>query len=258
MTGNREDEGGRAEHAKTANDVAGGSDPPLTADQQALVESVDGLVESRVAWHLARWPSAVHIADDLVSAGKREVTETSRRYSPKFGATFKTYVRYAVDGAITDTIAQEARQQKIRVAGEACLRVGAFAHPLAEEDSIDPLVDDEVSADLKFRHAMGDKMMGAVLAFALQLDELLDRQMDPERVAALRRLVSALREALSHFSPRDQEMLRCLYALGMDLGEVAERFGLAYPTVKVRHAKLLGKLREDLVALGFSSSGGGE
>jgi RNA polymerase sigma factor (sigma-70 family) len=241
-----------------ATEAPASGDPPLTVEQQALVRSVDGLVESRVAWHVARWPAAVHLADDLVSAGKREVTETSRRYSAKFGTTFKTYVRYAVDGAIVDAIAQEARQQKIRIAGEACLRVGAFTHPPADEDTLDPLVDDDVAADVKLRRAMGDKMMGAVLAFALHVEELVDRQMDPERTAALRGLVAALRGVLSHFSARDQEMLRCLYALGMDLGEVAERFGLAYPTVKVRHAKILGRLREDLAALGFSSSSGGE
>ncbi len=258
MISDREDDIREEAQATSANDAGAGNDAPLTVEQQALVRSVEGLVEKRVAWHLASWPSAIHLADDLVSAGKREVAETSRRYSPKFGTTFKTYVRYAVDGAIVDAIAQEAKQQKLRIAGEACLRVGAFSQPLAGEDTLDPMVDDERAADRKLRHAMGDKMMGAVLAFALQVEELLDQQRDPERAAALRRLVTALRDVLSRFPPRDQEMLRCLYALGMDLGEVAERFGLAYPTVKVRHTKLLGRLREDLAELGFSSSSGGE
>lgn len=255
MTGRPDDED--AANAKKNADGAA-TDLPLTGEQQKLVRSVDGLVESRVAWHLSRMPAALHMADDLVSVGKREVTETSRRYSAKFGTTFKTYVRYSVDGAILDAIAHETRQQSFRTAAEASIRFGAFAQPPAEEDALEVMEDDEVRADHKLRRALGAKAMGAALAFALQLEDLLDEQMDPERTAALRRLRDALRDALAAFPPRDQEMLKCLYADGLDLGEVAERLGLAYPTVKVRHAKLLGKLRETLASRGFSSSSGGE
>ena len=233
-----------------------GEPQPLTEAQQALVHSVGGLVESRVAWHLSRTPTAVHLADDLVSIGKREVIETSRRYSPKFGATFKTYVRYALDGAIVDAITRESRQQSFKVAAEASIRYGVLSQPSPDEDALDALEDDEIQANRKLRRALGARAMGAALAFALQLEDLLERQADPERVAALRRLREALKEALFAFPERDREMLRCLYAEGMDLGEVAAKLGLAYVTVKVRHARLLGKLREALTSRGFGSSGG--
>ncbi len=231
---------------------------PLTPEQQARVRTADGLVESRVAWHLSKIPAALHLADDLLGVGRRALTEASRRYSARFGTTFKTFARYPVDGAILDAIAHEAREHDFKSASEACLRAGALAQPNPSEDTLDPMVDDEISADRKLRHAMGHKAMGAALAFVLQLEERLDQELDPERRAALQRLAGALRASFGRLPERDQEMLRCLYARGMDLGEVAEQLGLAYPTVKVRHARVLGMLRDDLTTQGFSSSSGGE
>ncbi len=233
-------------------------DSPLTAEQQALVRKADGLVESRVAWHLSRVPAAMHIADDLVGAAKRALTEASRRYSARFGATFTSFARYAIDGAILDEIAREARQHTLQSASTACLRFGALAHPVSKDEELDPMADDEVSAAVKLRRALRAKALGAALALALQMEELWADQVDPEGAAAFRRLAEALQGVLARLSARDQEMLRCLYAGGMDLGAVAEKLGLAYPTVKVRHAKLLAKLREDLEAAGFSSALGGE
>lgn len=264
MSHERDGEGSPSEPAgpvigeENDNGGEGNTDAPLTPEQQRLVRTVDGLVERRVAWHLSRFPLAMHIAEDLVATGKREVTEASRRYKARYKTAFSTYVRYALDGAILDAMGREARQQKLRFAGEACLRMGALAHPLADEDTLDPMVDDEIGAERKLCHALGGKALGAALAFAFQLDEMLEQQVDPERVAALRRLGGALREALSRLPARDQQMLRCLYAGGMDLGEVAELLGLAYPTIKVRHSKVLGMLRDDLTTQGFSSSSGGE
>lgn len=233
-------------------------DTPLTPEQRALVQTAEGLAESRVAYHVARAPKAVHLSDDLVSAAKRRLTEAARRYSPKFGATFRTYARYSIDGAILDEIAREARQADLRIAGAMCLRLGALSHPSAREDTLDAMVDDETAADTKLRRSLRARAVGAALAFAMQLEELVDDQVDPEHAAAVRKLGDALKTVLRTLPPRDQEMLRCLYAGGMDLGAVAERFGLAYPTVKTRHAKILGQLREALSVLGFSSSSGAE
>jgi RNA polymerase sigma factor (sigma-70 family) len=263
MNDEQQRQGHEGEHDETGEtdetDETGPADsdgPPLTAEQQARVRTADGLVESRVAWHLSKTPAALHLADDLLGVGRRALTEASRRFSTSFLTAFKTYARYPVDGAILDAIAREAREHDFKSASAACLRAGALAHPTSPEDTVDPMADDEVSADRKLRRALGQKAVAAALAFVLQLEERLEQELDPERRAALRRLGGALGAAFGRLPERDQEMLRCLYALGMDLGEVASLLGLAYPTVKVRHAKVLGLLRDDLTTQGFSSSVG--
>lgn len=239
------------------------SGPPpgaeLTRDQQGLVASVKGLVEARVAWHLARTRHRRRASDfgkELIAEGHAAVTECGRRYDAKHGASFATFARHRVDGAILDAMRKESRHLGLRFAADVAVRWGAHVHELPADGTLRPDEDDEVVADQKFRTAMRAKMMAAVLALAAEVDNLEREQADPEAAAALRPMREALRAERGGLAERQQQIVDCVYERGMDLRDAAETVGLAYPTVKVLHAKIMQSLRAGLEARGFSSIDG--
>lgn len=232
------------------------ADAELTREQQALVASVTGLVEARVAWHLARTRHRRKSSDfgsELIAAGHAAVTECGRRYDVKHGASFATFARYRLDGAILEALRKEARHFGLRLAANEAARWGAHAHELPADGTLRADADDEVSADQKFRVAMRAKTMAAVMALAAEVEHQELVQPDPEAAATLRPMTDALRAERGKLAERQQQIVECVYERGMDLRDVADSIGLAYPTVKVLHAKIMQTLRAGLEARGFSS-----
>ena len=101
---------GVAAYAETAEDTAadaavaksdGGPDYTLTIDQQ--IEQYLPLVK-RIAYHLmSRLPPSVQ-QDDLIQAGLIGLLEALRNYDATQGASFQTYARIRIRGAMLDEI----------------------------------------------------------------------------------------------------------------------------------------------------------
>lgn len=225
---------------------------PLTAEQQSLIRSAEGLVKERVAWHVARTGFA-WLAGDMTGAANEAVNRCARRFSAKWQTLFTTYARHRIDGAILDLLVAEARQHGYRRAAQAAVRWGVALAEVSGDEGLDARRDDEAAADAKLRAALKKKGVSAMLALAHEVEELSARQIDPERAAAMRPAAEAVRRHRESLPPRDQRLLACVYEQGLTLDEAAAELGLAYPTTKVLHAKLLRRLREAMAERGVAS-----
>lgn len=227
-------------------------DPVLSPEQRALAAEVGDLVEERVAWHV-RHSGATWLAAEMRSVGEQAVVESARRFSGELRASFRTFATYRVNGAILDLLRAEARQRGLYAAASAAARWGVHVCETDREDILDPLRDDETIAGAKLRRALDGKLLSAVLALAAEVQDRASAQLDPEQVAAFRPATEALRRVREELTEREQTILACVYDRGLDLHDAANEVGLAYPTVKVLHAKLIHRLRETMTAGGVSS-----
>jgi RNA polymerase sigma factor (sigma-70 family) len=228
------------------------SDPPLTPEQRARVGEAKGLVDERVGWHVRR-TGFTWLAAEMKSAGEQAVVESARRYSPKWRTTFRTFATYRVNGAILDFLRAEARQRGLRAAAGAAARWGVHVPETTGDDALDPMSDDEAAAGVKLRRALEGRMLSAAMALAAEVQARAAAQPDPEQIAECRPATEALRRVRGALTEREQTILSCVYDRGLDLHDTAVEVGLAYPTVKVLHAKLLHRMRDVMTSRGVHS-----
>ncbi len=223
----------------------------LTPEQSALLSALPpSFVTERTDYHVHRTPRFGRFRTDFLSAGNEALAKAALSFSPKFGTSFSTWARSHVDWAILTTLRREARHEGLREAGAVALRMGVLTGPPTADDKLDPSTDDEVAAKTKLQGSLRTRSTAAILALSAEVCRLEQAEVDPADVAALRPLVAATRTLRAELPPREQEILRLVYDCDLLLSEVAAALGLAYPTVKVLHAKLLKKLRAQLEALG--------
>ena len=227
---------------------------PLTAAQRALAGSVPGLVKDRVAWHVRRRPWAHHYARDLGSVGLLAVEEAARTYSAKHGTAFSSWARSIVDFAILEAIRRESRHQDLRDATALAAQWGTLSCAPPDDEKLCADQDDEVVAEGKLRTVLKAKFISAAVALSVEREEAAQK-LDPESLAARRPVARAVRVLRDKLPPRQQQLLACVYDRRMRLPEAAVELGLAYPTVKAMHGKVLRGLYEQLVGLGFTELG---
>ena len=73
----------------------------MTPEQSRLCEEHIALARRRAAWACVGKPPHVR-SDDLLSAALEGLTQAALRYRPGAGASFPTWARRRIDGAITD------------------------------------------------------------------------------------------------------------------------------------------------------------
>jgi DNA-directed RNA polymerase specialized sigma subunit len=205
-----------------------------------------------VAWHLSRTPAARHIADELTAAAQLAALEAARSYSAKHGTSRATWTRTNVDWAIRELIRVEARHRGLQESLTAALSWGAEVYEPSDEEKLQSLHDAETEADAKLRSVLRARAASAAVAIAVEVEEIAQSHLNPEEVAALRPLAVEMRRAREELAPRHKQLLSCVYDRRMSLHETAVELGLAYPTVKVLHGKILRGLYAALVARGFA------
>lgn len=223
--------------------------PALTPDRQALVDSLGRFPEDEAA-SIAASKGVGYLVGELKAVAKLGAARAAATYTPVDGATFIDLAKYHVRGAVYDYLRHEGRQQSFHRAGQMAAH-HAFVHVApSREETIDPRRDDEGACRQKLSAYASAKLAAITLAFWMEAEMT---QPDPESAAMLRPFFSAMREDVAALRTTDQEFLRLVYAEGMDLRDAAERVGIAYPTAKVRHRKILHRLRECIERRGLST-----
>lgn len=231
---------------------SGGSREGPSPVQEHPAKSGEDLVRARVAWHLSRTPAARHIADELTAAARLAVEEAARSYSAKHGTSRATWARTNVDWAIREAIRVEARHHGLQESLAAALSWGAEVVEPSDEERLSSLHDAETEADAKLRSVLRARAASAAVAIAVEVEEIAQSHLNPEEVAALRPLAAAMRRARDDLAPRHKQLLSCVYDRRMSLHQTAVELGLAYPTVKALHGKILRGLLATLAARGFT------
>ncbi len=225
----RPEEGGESGDAGPASAVR-----PLTAEQQALVESGLPLLAACAASVVRSFHYLPIEAEELLAPGAIALREAAIAYDAGSHATFATYARYHIRGRMVDAIRAEhfslrARMERSMDRGMAFCESHQVTEPGAPGDP------DEQTLAATHR-GLAEALAASVIAGTLALTEE-----SPEEVAVLR---IALREGMGTLLPVEQEVVRLYYEEGMTLDEIAAETRVHMTTVKRRHGNALRKLRK--------------
>lgn len=224
--------------------------PDRTAEKHALVASL-GRLPVDLARSIAVREGAFHLLDDLVAAATAAGPRAAASYKPVEGVPFSEFAKHHIRGAVYDLLRHEGRQRTFRRAAEMAAHHAYVQVAPSREDAVNPRVDDEAACRRKLSGYASAKLSAITVALWLEAEKT---EPDPEAAAALRPFVDAMRAEVALFRPSDQVLLRCVYEAGMTLEEAAREAGIAHPTAKVRHRKLLARLRESFEARGLGGS----
>jgi RNA polymerase sigma factor for flagellar operon FliA len=239
------------------------SAPVTLPDRSAGLREHQALVRS-IAWRLrGRVPPSVEL-DDLVQAGLIGLDEAITRFQDDRGASFETYARRRIEGAmldelrLSDTLSRQARarQREIREA------VRRLEHRLGR-----PPRSKEVATELgwtlaEFHRSMAEVGQGTLRygqedvqqieeESALELADrergtLLDACRGPFGALQMRQRLAALGQALERLESRERAIMEMIYDADMGVEEIGADLGMSPSRVSQLHKAIVAKLRQRL------------
>lgn len=227
---------------------------PQLPDSDVLVVQHAALVK-RIAYHLvARLPASV-VVDDLIQAGMIGLLDAARQYRAVQGASFETYARTRIRGAMWDEIrrndwAPRSVHRKAREAAEAAraveARLGRDAHPaeIAMElgisgDEYGQIVNDASSCrllSLEELMSIGD----------VHDDGLARDGADPAGQLAKVDLFERVVEAIDGLPERERLLLSLYYEQDLNMREIGAVLGVSESRICQLHGQAMVRLRARL------------
>jgi RNA polymerase sigma factor for flagellar operon FliA len=220
--------------------------------------SPDELAEQhlRLVMHIARdfqkrLPPSIDF-DDLVGAGNLGLVEAARRFNPSRGASFATFARHRIRGAIADILRKLdpvshylRRQQKTAERTISALTVTKRRPPTEREIArrLRLRMDDwrKLSRTL---YEAGCSVNGFASQGTVPLDYLASRGPDPERQAAAAELRHMLGGALQVLPPRERHVIHSYDFEGWTLKRIGAELGVNESRVCQIRSAALKRLRQ--------------
>lgn len=132
---------------------------------EELLKEYDAVIRKAAGYHYykGKWRSSILELDDLIQAGRIALVKASRRYDPEQGASFNTYFRLVLAGALQDEIRTFQRES----------RHGAYAIHVPFDQEVHAMTSEDTAEDLALREEV---------TVAISLLSLRDRQMLEQRL----------------------------------------------------------------------------
>ncbi len=224
------------------------------ASRDELVERHQSLVVHIARDFERRLPACVSF-EDLVSAGNLGLVEAARRFNTSEGASFPTFARYRIRGAIMDSLRRiDPLSRRLRsfqrVASQAAetltMRLGRRPRD-SEVAAYAGLPLCRFERLLRELHEAGGSITGVSRneACVYPLDLIPARSGDPERLAAMAELRDTVNDALGKLPRRYRAVIRLYHFDGLTMSRIGAKLGISEGRVSQIHAGAIRRLRED-------------
>lgn len=199
-----------------------------------------------------------HVAlDDLHSAGLVGLLQAMRSYRPNSGATFETFARFRIRGAVLDELRRmdwvpRSVHDKARKLEEALTKLEQKIGRVPTEAELAREL--KVSVD-EYRQLLDDVRPAAFL----HLDSLLhpdsgdptllhecvpdEQQEIPAEAASKRELIQLVMDRLEHLPTMQKKVLSLYYCEDLRLKEIAAIFGLTESRISQIHSQAILAIR---------------
>jgi RNA polymerase sigma factor for flagellar operon FliA len=200
-----------------------------------------------------RLPPGVNFGD-LVGAGNLGLVEAARRFDPAKGASFATFARHRIRGAIIDSLRRlDPVSRRLRSFQKAAKQAtDALTVKLGREPS-----NAEVAAQVglaAYRFERLSRELGEVGCDAtgfvpakpvlFSVDGLPARSDSPDRRVELAELRKTLVGALQTLPQRDRMVVRWRHFDGLTVGCIAAKLGISESRTNQIHSAAIRRLRE--------------
>lgn len=214
-------------------------------------------VVSRIAGAL---PSHV-CRDDLESAGLVGLHSAVQRYNPKFGATFETYARVRIRGAILDELRE--LDWVPRSVHTKARKVEAARQKLEQVKGTEP-TDEDMAEELQLGivdyHSLLNSIQPPVFIHldserdadsngsALRHESIIDEgQIDPSQSAMMREITRIATDWPDVLPEAQRRVLTLYYFEDLDMCEVGKLLGLTTSRISQLHTQAILSLRQFLL-----------
>ncbi|XXX72625.1 sigma-70 family RNA polymerase sigma factor [Sorangium sp. So ce134] len=198
---------------------------PLSPDQQALVAQAVPLAE-RLCDHFLRRTRARYMADDLRSAAFQALHEAAIAYDPARGVPFPAYAWRRVDGALSDTLRQEAKHWR-------AARDDAYDAAEAVHDTSDLLADGDAETTAQVDGMADEVAAAAVLGLAGRALRAAGEEGERLR-ATYGRAIRAVEAALSRLTEEERRVLLLHHVEERTWQAIGDALGCSESTAKRR------------------------
>jgi RNA polymerase sigma factor for flagellar operon FliA len=192
--------------------------------------------------------------DELVGAGNLGLVEAAHRFNPAKGASFRTFARHRIRGAITDSLRSvDPVSRCLRSRQKAAER--AVSELAASKQR--PPTEREIANRLKLRvndwrklsrtlYEAGCPVNGHAPGATgpIELDHLPSRWPDPEQSAAIAELRDGITEAAQTLPPRYRTVIMLYHFDGWTMRQIGTHLGVNESRVSQIHAGAMRRLRE--------------
>ena len=188
-------------------------------------------------------PSFVEL-EDLEGFGMIGLVESSRRFDATRGVQFKTFAYYRIRGAIYDGIRKMAWFEKDP---DRDVTYDAASNEIFSESAAGYRTD-QGSVDLETEiQGARETIVRLAGARLLSLDhesmgEIADSGQNPEEIAALSRVMEALKECVQELDEKERAVIESYYFQHMTLEDAGARLGLSKSWTCRVHARALKSL----------------
>ena len=218
---------------------------PLTREQAARVERTVGEV-TKIARSLQNRLPSVPL-EELESAGREGLVKAALRYDPDNEVPFRAFAHYRIRGAMIDLARTNGRAGRQHKRAMKSLEASqALLEQASESAAGDRRALEQRVATVR---RLVEKTSAAVLmsrASAKDAETVADDVDSPESTAIGNQLRERLEDAMGRCNPDERDMLRALYFDDVPMREYAKSVGVNASTVSRRHARVLGRLAEEL------------
>lgn len=207
----------------------------------------------KIAYNLAR--RSDDPVEDIIQVGSIGLIKAIDNYSPRHGASFKTYATYYITGEIRHYLRDRAKLVKVpREIYELSYRVNTFIKELTEKIG-NPPTDDEIAQEMRITSAqvqeaqtverrttpvsMNEVSFDGDIPFSLE-EKIPDKDYEEVFENFENRII--LNEAIRILDEQEREIIEMNFFEGASQREIAERLGLTKMQVSRVVKKALKKL----------------
>ncbi len=223
---------------------------PGGAVENELIEQYLPLVKTVVGRLAMTLPTHVN-SDDLYSAGLVGLLNAVRRFNPKSGASFESYARVRIRGAVLDELrrldwvprsvhdkakkVEKTMQELIQTNGNLPTEAEMARALKISVDEYGELLDEIRPASYVCLDSVQSNSETGN-AYEVIAD---DSQVDPQEGTSLREMASLLEEKLRQLPEAQRKVLALYYFEDLRLREIAEAFGVTESRICQIHAQAI-------------------
>jgi RNA polymerase sigma factor for flagellar operon FliA len=243
---------------------------PGGAAENELIEQYLPLVKAVVGRLAMTLPAHVN-SDDLYSAGLVGLLNAVRRFNPKAGASFESYARVRIRGAVLDELrrldwvprsvhdkakkVEKAMQELIQSNGSMPTESEMAKALHLTVDEYEELLDEIRPAS----YVCLDSVQGSSSENGGNTYDVIadDTQVDPQHGASVREMAGLLEQKLKQLPEMQRKVLALYYFEDLRLREIAEAFGVTESRICQIHAQAILSIKALLQKLdpeGFNAA----